>query len=403
MDNRRGKKQGPREGGGKRATATPDDSAKESASATAAEPEGRPSARRGGRDTGDVELRELGGGVGDVTGGGRSNTPSGQRPPRFAREGDEGRLAEGSAADASGGFGFTFEEQNVTPDLDPQLQHVLLAAQAGRIDPALVQEADDGTLRVDVLAVLRDPSQPVPGLEVGQSVGDIVTGSCVVEDIEAVRSHPNVVSLKGATKVESNVRFSVPEIRGSQKALREALPSGAGTPDGTGVIVGVVDFGCDYAHENFREPGRDDPPALSLGSERREEFDVAAGYPFGREFTARHIDDALRSGSPYTFLSYDPFEDSHGTHVMDTAAGNGRGTGSPGVAPKADLIFVELAGGDYRPDESFGNSRRLMEAVKYIFDKAAQLGRPAVVNLSLGTHGGRTTARPRSRGGSTSC
>jgi len=35
-----------------------------------------------------------------------------------------------------------------------------------------------------------------------------------------------------------------------------------------------------------------------------------------------------------------------------------------------------------------GNSRTLLEAVDYIFTKAAELGKSAVVNLSLGTHGG---------------
>ncbi len=180
----------------------------------------------------------------------------------------------------------------------------------------------------------------------------------------------------------------MPEISGSQKSLREALPAGAKVPDGSGVIVGVVDFGCDYAHQNFlNQDGT--TRLLFLWDQNGPRTTMSpSGYPYGREFTAEHINAALRSGDPYTFLSYDPFEESHGTHVMDTAAGNGRGTGTPGVAPKADLIFVELAGGDYRPDESFGNSRRLMEAVKYIFDKAAQLGRPAVINLSLGTHGG---------------
>jgi subtilisin family serine protease len=284
--------------------------------------------------------------------------------------------------------GFTFEEQDVTPDLDPQLQHVLISARAGRVDPTLVEEAEDGSLRVDVTAVLRNPTQPVPGLQVAHTVTDVVTGSCAVEDIEAVRQHPNVVSLKGATKVAPDVRFSVPEIRASREMLREALPQGAALPDGAGVIVGVVDYGCDYVHENFR---RQDGTTrlLFLWDQNGPRNETSPeGYTYGREFTSRQIDDALRSGDPYAALAYRPEPGSHGTHVMDIAAGNGRGTGSPGVAPTADLIFVELDSRDFRPEESFGNSRRLQEAVKYIFDRAAQLGRPCVVNLSLGTHGG---------------
>ncbi len=301
-------------------------------------------------------------------------------------ENTNNELTAGANADEP--FAFTVEEQNVKTDLDPQLRHVITAAQSGRIDRALVQEADDGTLRVDVSAVLKDPNQPVPGLEIVQAVGNIITGTCEVDKIEAVKEHPNVQSLKGATRVQPNLRFSVPEIRGTQKAIRNALPPGSRVPDGSGVIVGVVDFGCDYVHRNFRNPdGR--TRLLFLWDQQGSQNSMSpAGYPYGREFNSDHINEALRSDDPYAFLSYDPEEEAHGTHVMDTAAGNGRGTGAPGVAPKADLIFVELASEALRPDESFGNSRRLMDAVKYIFDKATQLGRPAVVNLSLGTHGG---------------
>lgn len=324
-----------------------------------------------------------------ATGNGKRIQTPRERPAHFARRSEEASHSDASAdADSSGEIGFTFEERDVPPDLDPQLQHALLSARAGRVARELVQEADDGTLRVDVTAVLRDPSEPVPGLDVAQSVGDIVTGSCEVGDIEAVGRHPNVISLRGATRITPNMRFSVPEIRGSQKSLRDALPQGTKLPDGAGVIVGVVDFGCDYAHQNFRHQDGTTRLLFLWDQNGSQNSMSPAGYPYGREFTTKHINDALRSSDPYEFLSYNPGDGSHGTHVMDTAAGNGRGTNSPGLAPKADLIFVELAGGDFRPDESFGNSRYLMDAVKYIFDKAAQLGRPAVVNLSLGTHGG---------------
>jgi subtilisin family serine protease len=326
--------------------------------------------------------------AGEIRSSGNPASPSSTGRRRLAREGEEGYPESSADAQAVGGFGFTFEEQDVMPDLDPQLQHALLSARAGRIDPALVQETDDGSLRVDVTAVLNDPSQPVPGLDVAQSVGDIITGSCEVEDIEAVRQHPNVISLKGATKVEANLHFSVPEIRGSEKVLRETLPPGTKAPDGSGTIVGVVDFGCDYAHENFRNQDGTTRLLFFWDQTAPKNSMSPTGYSYGREFNSKHINDALKSADPYMFLSYDPGRESHGTHVMDTAAGNGRGTGSPGVAPKADLIFVQLAVESLRPDESFGNSRRLMEAVKYIFDKAAQLGRQAVINLSLGTHGG---------------
>ena len=77
---------------------------------------------------------------------------------------------------------------------------------------------------------------------------------------------------------------------------------------------------------------------------------------------------------------------------MDIAAGNGRGSGVPGVAPNADIIFVEAAANDIpfsgpnAVGKSFGDSVQLLEAVKFIFEQAGD--RPCVINASLGTNGG---------------
>jgi subtilisin family serine protease len=78
----------------------------------------------------------------------------------------------------------------------------------------------------------------------------------------------------------------------------------------------------------------------------------------------------------------------HGTHVAGTAAGTGAGTGNglpagryPGVAPAADLIVVKGGEGSFTAD-------RVLDGVAYIFDRAAELGRPAVVILSLSTQAG---------------
>lgn len=77
---------------------------------------------------------------------------------------------------------------------------------------------------------------------------------------------------------------------------------------------------------------------------------------------------------------------------MDIAAGNGQGTGVPGVAPEADIIFVDLDGSDI-PWEgqdvvgtNFGDSVQLLEAMNFIFQGAGN--KPCVINASLGTNGG---------------
>jgi subtilisin family serine protease len=95
---------------------------------------------------------------------------------------------------------------------------------------------------------------------------------------------------------------------------------------------------------------------------------------------------------PYAALGYHPADadaggsGTHGTHVMDIAAGNGRGGGPEGVAPEADLIFVHLATGATAGLANLGDSSRILEAIDFI--ARASGGRPWVINLSVGSHGG---------------
>jgi subtilisin family serine protease len=310
------------------------------------------------------------------------------------------------------------EVKDAPTNLDPHLQQVIQAIKSDLpVDRSVFTESETGEIEVDVLAKLKDPDQEVPQLKVVQTIGQIVTGTVAVANIEEVRNHPNVISLKRATQLHPELAFSVPEIRADATQLHAGLPVDVHI-DGSGVIVGIIDFGFDFLHHNFRNV--DGTTRLLFLWDQRAERTASspAGYPYGREYDAATINAALVQASvpppatdpiyrevkfpedpknrAYLALGYAPDPTpinslrtgQHGTHVMDIAAGNGRGNGVRGVAPGTDLICVHLAANDFQETESFGNSRRLLEAVKYVFDKAAALGRQCVVNLSLGTHGG---------------
>ncbi|MEM8568151.1 MAG: S8 family peptidase [Bacteroidota bacterium] len=305
--------------------------------------------------------------------------------------------------------------------MDPQLEAIASAEKQGQpVDPAFVHETTDGRRVIEVIAKLKDPSVSVPGLTVVTSVRQIITGTVDVKELDTVAGHDNVMKLEAGRKVFLDLEDSVREIRARRVDLEPIAPQNTDAPDGTGVIIGIVDYGCDYLHRNFRnadgstrilsfwhQDGSPDPQTPS-----------PQPYGYGREISASIIDRALaqetappdENNNPfhpedlengaYQYLSYYPSRPpgfpyygqgpAHGTHVMDIAAGNGRGSGFPGVAPGADIIFVQLSNivDTDEATESFGSSSRLIQAVQYIFDKAAELNRSAVVNLSLGTHGG---------------
>lgn len=281
------------------------------------------------------------------------------------------------------------QPEQIEIDMDPRLQNALLKARRGEdLDPSLSNVLDDGSVTVDVIVKVKNPDQSLPKLDMVSKIGQIITGSIRVEDIEDLRTSPNVISLKLARKLHKELNFSVSEIRATQVQLSAAIPAGTTSIDGTDVIVGIIDYGCDFKHNNFRNIDGN-TRILALWDQMGGRTTLSPqGFPYGREFTQNLINAALQTSDPYQHLAYHPGNGSHGTHVMDIAAGNGRATNRPGVALGSDLIFVNIAHDDLTEATSFGNSKMLLEAVDYIFKKADELGKPAVINISLGTSGG---------------
>jgi subtilisin family serine protease len=244
----------------------------------------------------------------------------------------------------------------------------------------------------------------------------IVTARMPVEIVEYVRRQPFVYSLKAGQRIRPWLETARKDTNAaSDPQLLYASPEmikSAGEPygqDGEGVIVGIVDFGMDFMHKNFRDDNGSRILALwdqtAPGDSR---FIQPFGY--GRLYTKGDIGAAIEASekvtekgnaervcaAAYRALGYEPPADSlfqvgaHGTYVADVAVGNGNGTGkdAAGYAPKADIVFVEISTQPGAPmvGQSFGDSAQLLEAVKFIFDYAGD--RPCVINLSLGTNGG---------------
>ena len=158
-----------------------------------------------------------------------------------------------------------------------------------------VRFAADGTQVVDVIARVKDPQVNVPGLNVITAVRQIVTGTVSIDDIESVAGHENAIKLERPKRVYADLHDSVPEIRARQADLALAVPAGTDASDGSGVIVGFVDFGCDFLHENFRRADGTtrivafwDQTGTATNS-----TPSPAPYGFGREISAAVINDAL--------------------------------------------------------------------------------------------------------------
>jgi len=278
----------------------------------------------------------------------------------------------------------------MTSAMDPRLQWAAACARRGVRRSAT---ASSNSEEIAVIARVTSPqeweaiSEVRVGAVLGQTTdGYVVTGRLLASRIESVRRQPAVKSLKAGQTVRPSLVASIAETR----ARKDLLPAGNKTKGGAGVVVGIVDFGGDFAHRNFRKANG---KTRLIGIWDQSGATPAGGpVAYGRWHAPSAINAALKQADPYAALGYQPAPGSHGTHVMDIAAGNGRGTGTPGMAPDAELLFVQLGGTDIPWEgagavgKSFGDSVQLLEAVRFIFDQAGD--RPCVVNLSLGTNGG---------------
>jgi len=183
---------------------------------------------------------------------------------------------------------------------------------------------------------------------------------------------PEVIYVEPAWRTRPKLDRSVPAIGADYLHAR--------TPPvvGRGVIIGAVDTGIDYAHLDFRYD--EDGDGFEESSRIVNIWDQTSGF-FGTYYSKAEIESDLAFGfDPWEGIVRQVDDDGHGTHVMATAAGDGSssGAGFVGVAPGAQLIMVKTP--FYTSD--------ILAGAAYIFERAEELGLPAVVNLSLGGHDG---------------
>ncbi|SED01976.1 phage tail tip lysozyme [Streptomyces melanosporofaciens] len=261
------------------------------------------------------------------------------------------------------------------------------------MDPALWEElARIGNRGAAVEAIVRldRPNAEIPGLRLVARFGQIATCRIAVERIPQVYNDPRVLSLKASRLVgpERAPLCHGKPIVGLTPTRTDRCGPANRRLTGQGVVVGVIDTGCDVDHPSFKWPDGSSR-LLALWDQRDREAGLElAPYGYGIRFGRADINRALRSGRPYEVLGYHPADadrdgmGAHGTHVMDIS-----GIGAAG----ADLVFAHLAnrrGNALAGDDltSLGDSCRLLEAIDWVSRTAGQ--RPCVINISQGRHGG---------------
>lgn len=153
---------------------------------------------------------------------------------------------------------------------------------------------------------------------------------------------------------------------------------------GKDVIIGLVDTGIEFGHPDFKDENGN-TRILRIWDQSVSTGGTISPYGYGIIWDSTQINAGLCTSVDNS---------GHGSTVAGSAAGNGRATGyNQGVATDADIIMIKT-------DFNLPNwSLTVADACDYVFKVADSLGKPAVVNLSvgsyLGSHDGTDPAAQR--------
>jgi len=263
------------------------------------------------------------------------------------------------------------------------------------MDPALWELLEAGNQSDEVAAIVRleQPGIVPEGVRVISQFGNIATCRLRRGTILEVWADEAVASVKASRFLtpEPTVDIDLQEVWSESGRWVDTRRPPNIPETGQGVVIGVVDWGFDFAHPDFLNPDGS-TRILALWDQRSRPHQIPPQpYGYGVVYTQADINQALQTSDPYKTLGYHPAEvdpngeGTHGTHVASIAGGNGCSGGPVGVAPKANFVFVHMGTVAAQKRDNLGNSVALLEAVDFVAKTAGSC--PWVINLSMGRHG----------------
>ncbi len=207
------------------------------------------------------------------------------------------------------------------------------------------------------------------GLSVDMQLGDIALVSGDKQALARASSQSGVRSMEAPRRVHLLCDESRSYTHVTQVLEGTGLPAGY---DGTGVVLGMIDCGIEYQHLAFMD---------SAGNSR-----ISRVYHPADSSGTVMVDGVEQRGVEYTTpeqiatLTTDDSTQGHGTHTTGIAAGSLVGNYG-GMAPGAEIVIVGIPADEL-------TTYNVVMGMQYIASYAAGVGRPCVINMSLGSHDG---------------
>ncbi|MGO1043344.1 bifunctional germination protease/germinant receptor pseudoprotease CspBA [Clostridioides difficile] len=148
------------------------------------------------------------------------------------------------------------------------------------------------------------------------------------------------------------------------------------TITGRGTLIAIADTGIDYLHKDFIYA--DGTSKIAFLWDQTKNGTPPEGFYIGTEYTREDINRAIAEND--ASLSQD--EVGQGTMISGICAGLGNVNKEyAGIAEDAELIIIKIG-----KIEGFYNSAMLFAASQYAYKKSFELGKPLVINISLGSN-----------------
>lgn len=207
------------------------------------------------------------------------------------------------------------------------------------------------------------------GVHVDSRYGNIVAVTASGADLQRVAARRGVKSITAPSRLHLHCD--------SSRSVTHVNPilAGEGIPvplDGNGVVVGIVDCGIEYGHIAFKDAnGKSRISRVYHPADKGGTVLMGGETMPGREYTTPEQIAAVGT---------DDRSMSHGCHTTGIAAGSLVG-GYGGMAPGAEIVITGI------PNTELTDINVALGA-RYIAAYAASVGKPCVINMSLGNHDG---------------
>ena len=212
-----------------------------------------------------------------------------------------------------------------------------------------------------------------PGTTFKYAAGNIASVTAPIEDIKKMTEDPAVIYME-YIRAHTQVMNDTMVYRNRLIQVKTGMAPLTQSYDGSGVIMVIIDSGIDFNHPDFKDASGNTRIKYLWDMTMPNAANTPTAYNYGQDWNNVDID----LGN----CNHDPTKEwGHGTHVTSIAAGNGLAINHyEGVAPKSDIVLVAL--------DFYKAGPTIADAVHYILDKTQIIGKPLVINASVGDYYG---------------